>query len=122
MGFARAWGYEGIVVVNLFAYRATRPKNMMVARDPVGLYNYDAITNMVRHVALTNKELRGPVVCAWGANGSFMQQGETVRSWIENEAVTPHHLGLTKQGQPRHPLYLRGDTKPIPWQEDNPNE
>lgn len=56
-----------------------------------------------------------PIVCAWGAHGKFMEQGDAVRGWLEEEMIEPHALAFTKNGQPRHPLYLKADLRPQPF-------
>ena len=59
--------------------------------------------------------LRGPVICAWGAHGAFMDQDLTVLGWLDNEAIKPVCLGLTHGGHPKHPLYVRADAPLIPF-------
>jgi len=105
--FARDWGYSGIVVVNLFAYRATDPSVMMGATDPVGPDNQD-------HVVTAAQRATGPVVCAWGVLGSFRRQDRTVLSWLEVAGVTPMVLALSRDGHPSHPLYLSAELRPRP--------
>lgn len=104
IGFARAWGYGAIVVWNLFALRATDPRDLGQHPDPVGPANDLTLLNGVRRRELT--------ICAWGAHGSFLGRGQTVRQLIAREGLRVHHLGLTKSGHPRHPLYLPGSTTP----------
>ena len=117
MGFARDWGYEGIIVTNLFGCRATDPNELRRSIDPLGVANDVAIMAMVDRVSKPDKAGdRGLIVCAWGAHGDYLKQGESIRSWIEFRGAPLHHLGLTKKGQPRHPLYLKKDTKPQIWE------
>ena len=104
--FAEEWGYGRLRVVNLFAYRSKDPKELEQVDDPVGHDNDDAIRAAVGEAEL--------VVCAWGNDGALGNRGKEAREMIQGQCE-PHMLGLTKQGQPRHPLYLRGDTPPVPW-------
>jgi len=70
-----------------------------------------------RHYGLQNQvdpNLRGLVVCAWGAHGSYMDQDETVFGWIES-MCKPHALGLTREGHPRHPLYVPFKVELVPF-------
>lgn len=97
VGFAKEWGYGGIKVLNLFAVRTAFPKEMMEASDPVGPENYDEFERM-----LTSEDPL--IVCAWGVHGAYMDQDLTVLGWIEH--LNPKCLGLSKDGHPRHPLYL----------------
>jgi len=122
--FAAAWGYNELIVVNLFAQRTTEPRELFKADDPVGPDNHQWVLKAAEMAASTDDDAlflhnkvrpSGIVICAWGAHGSFMDQGATVRSWIETAGAAPRHLGLTKEGHPRHPLYLPATLKPIRW-------
>lgn len=108
IGFAKAWGYGGILMANLFAYRATDPAVMKASVHPVGSKNDGAIERAARRSEL--------IVCAWGAHGSYMNRDKVVRALLGDHRL--HHLGLTIKGQPKHPLYLRADTQPIFWSRD----
>lgn len=103
IGFAKAWGYGGLFMLNAFALRATDPKVMKAHAEPIGPEN--------DHVLSIYAEETPLVVAAWGVDGKHRNRCRDVRRLIGKL----HHLGLTKDGQPKHPLYLRGDTKPMPW-------
>lgn len=105
--FAQLWGHGALEVVNLFAYRATRPADMRAASDPVGSGNDDAILAAVRHADLT--------VAAWGVHAQHQGRGEHVRTLLTDAVAPLHHLRLTRDGHPGHPLYVRGDSLPQPW-------
>lgn len=107
IGFAKMWGYGRLTVTNIFAFRATDPKDMKAANDPVGADNKTYI-----RIAAENAEI---CVCAWGAHGSFCGQDAIVLEWLHNIPVAPLALALTKGGQPRHPLYLKSDLTPKIW-------
>ena len=98
IGFAERENCGAIEVVNLFAYRATDPKAMKAAEDPIGPENDQVIRE-----ALLEAEM---VVCAWGAHGSFQGRSQKVLDLIRGEGHKPMALGVTKAGEPRHPLYL----------------
>lgn len=104
MNFAKREGCEYIEVVNLFAFRATDPKIMKAAVDPIGPEN-----DLVIRQALQDVE---KVVCAWGAHGSFMARDKVVLDIIHQSGHTPMALGVTQAGLPRHPLYLK-NTAPL---------
>lgn len=106
VAFAKTWGYDGIVVRNLYALRATNPTELWQHRDPVGDSNGAYLTDCAAD-ALT--------VCAWGAHGERHNRGRNIRAWMNLRDIPLHHLGLTKSGQPRHPLYLPGSLTPTPW-------
>lgn len=97
MGFARRWGYGGLIVVNLFAFRATNPRALRGANDPVGPEN-DAW--ILRGQAEAER-----VVTAWGNGGTFRGRAEEVLPRLRE----PYALGINQSGQPVHPLYVRGN-------------
>ncbi len=96
MGFAKDWGYGVLEVINLFAFRATSPKDMMAADDPIGPENDEYIAQVAKSSSC--------LVLAWGANGGYRGRDGQVLDMVY--ANNPKHLGLTKQGHPRHPLYV----------------
>lgn len=108
IGFARREGCDGITVVNLYAYRATKPLHLWEQVDPVGPRNnavLDAALQQARHAG-------APIIAAWGANA----RAGRVNDLLDIARGTQLHcLGLTKQGAPRHPLYLRSDSQLIPF-------
>jgi hypothetical protein len=112
VGFSKLWGCGELQVLNLFAYRAPTPAELVSALGPVGPKNSEYIR---RTVAMTN----GPVICAWGAFGGHLRQDEAVLGLIDGLCV-PMCLGVTKQGRPRHPLYVPYGTelRPIATSED----
>ena len=101
-GFARSLGYGGIVVTNLFAYRATDPRKLRIVEDPVGPDNNE-------HLVREATRVLGHVYAAWGA----LANPDRVQQVLGLIPGTLKALGLTKHGRPRHPLYLRGDTTPV---------
>ena len=94
MGFARNWGYGGVVTANLFAWRATDPRALKRATDPVGPYNDRWLRRLTRDAPR--------VVAAWGNGGDYLDRANTVRRRIGGL----YCLRLTANDQPAHPLYL----------------
>ena len=109
MGFASRWNCRQLVVLNLFAMRATDPAEMKRAADPVGPDNRE----WFRHVLTTYSV--SPLICAWGVHGTHRGQDRVVRGWLKEFGCEPFVLGLTKDGHPKHPLYLPGDSEASPW-------
>ena len=103
--YAHDWGCPGMIMLNIFAVRATDPKVMLAHESPIGKSNDQWLVEMT-----TGKEI---VVACWGAHGTHMRRGEEVCRLLRHRELK--HFGLTKQGQPRHPLYLAKDLKPTPW-------
>ena len=104
--FARDWGYGTVRVCNLFALRSPYPKALKDSRDPIGSENDEWILRNARDADV--------IVCAWGNHGSLLGRDSRVRQMLEGEGLSGklRHLGLTKLGQPRHPLRLSAETVP----------
>lgn len=96
-GFAERFECGKLVVVNLFAYRATKPVALYAAKDPVGPEN-DAYLSKALN-------LPGVVLCGWGANPVHSRDAKVKQfaSWLN---VNLCCLGKTANGSPKHPLYL----------------
>jgi hypothetical protein len=109
--FAKRWGYEGVVVTNLFALRTPHPSELINHPAPVGDDNAVRTRQAVERTQLT--------VCAWGAYGRFKDAGDAMRQFLRTMRPTEFvmHLGLTKDGAPRHPLYIKADTPLQIWVE-----
>jgi hypothetical protein len=101
---AQSWGYGSVEVVNLFAYRATQPAVLRRVADPIGPKND-------RYLLQTRRRAR-TIIAAWGNHGLLGGRGRVVLRLLGNEAGW-HCLGMTKHGQPRHPLYVRRDAVPL---------
>ncbi len=105
--FAKREGYTRLEVVNLYALRATDPKELKWHPSPIG-------PNNAREIE-TAAKMASAIVCAWGNNAPAERAAE-VLAQLRRDAHCPiFHLGLTKSGQPKHPLYLRADQPFIRW-------
>lgn len=98
--FARDWGFGGLIMMNAFAFRATDPRVMKVAADPVGPGNDEALAYRRTQVGL--------IIAAWGVHCPVDRE----RRVCEVIGAPIFCLGRTKAGKPKHPLYLRADSKP----------
>lgn len=117
MGFARGWGWPGIVVVNLFAFRATEPALALRADDPYGPENE-------AHLADCLGAEGTMVVAAWGERGTYRNRANQVLDLARDVGVRKVYcVGRTKAGAPRHPLYVR-KTQPheVFWTNPDPLE
>lgn len=103
IGFAKSWGYGGVIMTNLFAFRATIPEDMKKAKDPIGPENDYFLRVCAGYASIT--------VAAWGTSGGFLRRDREVIRLIPNL----HYLRLTKKGFPAHPLYLPKDLEPVKW-------
>jgi hypothetical protein len=93
---ARQAGLSGLLVWNLFAFRATRPEDLKCALDPVGPDNDAAISLAL---ALSTR-----TILAWGNHGVHLGRDRAVIEQCRGADLSV--LGFTGQGHPRHPLYL----------------
>ena len=100
-------GFGAYRICNLFAWRATEPKHLIRAAEPVGLEN-DGIVVEACHWA-------DQIICGWGNHGEFSGRGAEVESLLRRTARPLFHLGLTKKGHPKHPLYLKNSIQPTEW-------
>lgn len=103
VNFARDWGYGGVITTNLFAFRATDPRAMLRARDPVGPENDRVLCEQARTV--------DRVIAAWGNLGSYRDRAAAVRKLLPGL----YYLKLNRSGEPAHPLYLKSDLSPQPY-------
>ena len=108
-GFAEDNGCGGVRVLNLFAFRATDPEAMRVASDPVGPRNDSVIARELVAAAST----RMPVLAAWGAHRWV--EGRDMAVWRMVPGVQWRCLGTTKDGHPKHPLYVPKSQPFLPW-------
>jgi len=102
ISFAKSWGYGGLHVANLFAYRATNPKELLTAKNPVGDKN---------DYYLSRIQIQGnncDVVFAWGCFPEHIKRMKEVLK------IFPFGMAIkvSKDGFPMHPLYLPKDLKP----------
>jgi hypothetical protein len=104
-GFTTTWGYRSMVIVNLFALRATDPKELYQAESPVGPENDRWLLQSTAGAAM--------IVAAWGKHGGLGRRAEAVLQLLAARPLT--RLVLNKDGSPKHPLYLRKDLTPIPF-------
>jgi len=105
---ARAMGYDSFIVCNIFAYRATNPKDMRVQKDPVGQKNDQYIVDAAK--------VADRVICAWGSHGSFMNRNEWIRKLLKESGAKVFYLRMTASGNPSHPLYLPYSEEPKEWE------
>lgn len=103
IGFARCWGFRDLAVANLYAYRATDPHDLDDAAgagvDPVGPDNDEWIARLAASAT--------QIIVAWGAKASAKREREVLEI-LGSEVLC---LGQTQSGAPKHPLFLKADTR-----------
>lgn len=96
VSFTQSWGHNRLEVVNLFAYRATNPKELLQACSPIGPGN-DAYI-------LDAADRADTIVCAWGTMGWIDDRAKDVKSMLSKHKL--QCLGLTRGAHPKHPVRL----------------
>ncbi len=113
IGFAEIWGFGRLYVVNLFARISRSPKLLRYCDDPVGSKN-DFVLNQNIKYWLANDLCQ--LWIGWGTNGKFMNRDAWVLKKITNKYLKkPYIIGLTKEGYPKHPLYVGKNKKLYPY-------
>lgn len=103
VGFARRDGFDAVEVVNLFAFRATKPLDLLLAGDPTGpenLQTLEAVLGTARRV-----------IAAWGAFRFAQEQAKLVGRLCAGLNQPLYALKINRDGSPGHPLYIPGDAQ-----------
>jgi hypothetical protein len=108
IGFAKREGCGGLVVVNLYALRATDPALIHRHPFPVG-------PEWRAHFDAAISEIDGPLIAGWGAHKGIHAQEDTVRDILSGAKRELLCLVKNKDGSPRHPLYVKGDKSLVSW-------
>ena len=104
---ARALGFGAFCVTNIFAWRDTDPLNMRAAVNPVGPEN----DRIIGESCVWAQQ----IIAAWGTHGTHKNRGAEVATVLRNSGLPIFHLGLTKGGHPKHPLYIAYRQQPEIW-------
>lgn len=110
MDFAMSWGFGGVNVYNLFALRSTQPEALRHHDDPVGPDN-DTYLGQIPEDAT--------VIAAWGTHGQYLGRAFEVRRMFKGRLWC---LGITKDGHPKHPLYIKATQERIRYPFPGENE
>ena len=102
INYTQTWGYGGLCIGNLFAFRSTKRTELFSARDPIGKGNNEWLIKLAQESSL--------VVAAWGNYGAYLGRSKEVMRIIPNL----HYLKMNKTGEPTHPLYLKKTLRPTP--------
>lgn len=104
---AQRTGYGALAVANLFSWRATDPRELRRASDPVGPENDQWLLSVCKSAQL--------IVAAWGAPGGYLSRDTYCTRLICHAGFDLYVLGTTKHGRPRHPLRMAGNIEPRLW-------
>ena len=102
VGFTQEWGYSRMVVVNLFAFRATDSSELSKCPNPVGKSNNSYILKNAKEAAL--------FVAGWGTKGRMLNRDNSVLNMLRSNSTVVHALGKNGDGTPKHPLRLKKST------------
>lgn len=105
INFAKSWGYGGLLMGNLFAFRSTDFSNLLSETDPIGPDNDKSLQELAKQSAL--------IVAAWGNNGNLLERSTKVKKMFSNYQLKCLKVNNTKE--PMHPLYASGKLTPIDW-------
>ena len=103
INYAQNWGYGSLLMVNLFAYRATMPSELKNVKNPIGNDNDLHIIELSKKADIA--------VAAWGNEGTLLNRDKEVKKILPNLMC----LKINKSGQPSHPLYQKKDLKLIKY-------
>lgn len=98
--YAKDWNYGALCMTNLFAFRATLPKDMKAEQEPIGQDN--------DRILKERAEKAGIVIAAWGKDGKYLDRDKQVVKLLP----TIYCLKQNKDKTPAHPLYLKKDLMP----------
>lgn len=100
INFAKSWGFDGVIVLNLNALVSTDPRGLKRVEDPVGPENEKYVREII--------DTGCPIVYAWGNHG-------TEPEWLRQLVPSPYCITMTKRGEPGHPLYISANANMIPY-------
>lgn len=107
IGFAAELGHAHLVVVNLFAYRATEPRELGRVAAPCGRRNGESLRRWIRP--------EHTVIAAWGAFARAIPRAARVQGWAREAGVELQCLRCNADGSPGHPLYLPKSSRLRRW-------
>lgn len=107
ISFAQSWGYGSLEVVNLFAYRASKPAELKKVANPIGSENDYYLEKAVKSA--------DKIIVAWGNYGNFRNRCREVLDLLTSFDKL-YCLGITNRGYARHPLYIKSNTKLVYYQ------
>lgn len=115
---ARSWGHGRLLVLNLFARVSREPAQLRRCAEPVGEHNAAWLATALAWLASQPKAAEGPpprLWLGWGQGGQLHDRHRQVLDGLQCWRGDVVCVGLTRQGQPRHPLYCRADQPPLPF-------
>lgn len=109
IAYSRLWGFDRLRIFNLFALRSTDPKALRTHKQPHGEFTEGGERKNDLYILTGCGET---VIAAWGNHGARNAEGDRMRHMLHARGVTLQSLAVTKQGEPGHPLYIKGTVRP----------
>ena len=113
INFSVRWNYKNIYVINLFGLISRSPSQLLKNKDPIG-ENNNLIT--IKALEFWRKNINCDLWLGWGDKGELNKRDRKVLKLIKNlsnlKSTKTNYsksllsLGLSKKGNPRHPLYM----------------
>ncbi|TCP93453.1 hypothetical protein EDC44_1182 [Cricetibacter osteomyelitidis] len=101
INFAKYWGYGGIYMLNLFAYRSTDKSKLSQVENPIGAEN--------DRYFMEYADKAEKIIAAWGNDGSYLNRSKQVCELLNKPLFA---LKINSSGEPHHPLYIPIDIEP----------
>jgi len=90
--------YDGMIILNIFAYRTTNPKQLLQTKNPIGEKNNQTIINTIKK--------HQNIICAWGNHGKILNRSNEIKKILKKHRKKTQAFEITKQNEPKHPLYI----------------
>ncbi len=100
INYSKLWGYGGMYMMNIFAFRTTYPSELKKSTNPIGIDNDYWIKKVSKSV--------DKCIGAWGNDGDFLDRSKEIIKLIPQL----YCLKINNSGEPSHPLYLKSTLKP----------
>ncbi len=108
IGFTAGWGFDELIVCNIFAYISTDPRMLKASHiEPIGMEN--------DHYIVEAADRSDLIICGWSNQGLYGKRGDAVKNLLLDLGHKLHYLQMNASGQPKHPLYIAAQTKPKLW-------
>ena len=113
INFCSKWNYKNIYIINLFGLISKSPLQLSKSKDPIG-ENNNLIT--LKLLEFWREDANCDLWLGWGDKGQLNGRDRKVLKLIKNfpnlkskennYSKRVLSLGLSKKGNPRHPLYM----------------
>ncbi|WP_413677450.1 DUF1643 domain-containing protein [Prochlorococcus sp. MIT 0916] len=115
INFCSRWNYKNIYIINLFGLISKAPFRLSKSNDPIGKNN-DLI--ILKSLLFWRENINCDLWLGWGDKGQLNGRDREVLELIKNFSNSNENnypkrafsLGLSKKGNPRHPLYMPNES------------